>query len=433
MIFNQMYSQNSWWPLGPNDSKGDVPIFSGTTYVLSAVADDNTLYAMNLEGYSRVLQVKKYSQGQWQNVGNDIGLVADSNCSIAAFNNNIYVAYHDYYGGYLHVKKFVNDKWVSLPIVREKVTKISLDIDSAGNPHVVYNKLNDPYYQLNYLWYDGSSWKGRGLGLATTQGKNPILKINRSVPNEFYVAFNQGQGNIRILRNSTNGQEDIVNGYIGTGSFDLDIANGNLYIGITSLNSSSSYETRVKKYSLNTWSELGNLGFTASQYLRSNLKIHNNKPYLFFSTDFEGNKASLVEFDGQNWNYLSLNQTFNPNRLNQYSTPNLVFTNNVPVVLYYNERGESFAKYYGKLDALSTDDSYNSENSKVLIYPNPVTKDLYFTKNITSASVFSLDGKKLNINFLNRTMDLSSLKKGTYILKIVNLDGNIQTQKIIKK
>ena len=76
---------------------------------------------------------------------------------------------------------------------------------------------------------------------------------------------------------------------------------------------------------------------------------------------------------------------------------------------------------FGTLSALK---ETSSQESQILLYPNP-SKDIIFLKNIsvneTNVSVFSLDGAcvlSVKISDVDNGVDVSSLSKGIYVLKI---------------
>jgi len=84
----------------------------------------------------------------------------------------------------------------------------------------------------------------------------------------------------------------------------------------------------------------------------------------------------------------------------------------------------------GAIDAVNT----VSDNESV-IYPNPATNGFYVkTANPTSVTLFALSGEKLwtkNIS-VDKYLDISSLPKGMYIVKLVTENG-ITEQKVMKQ
>jgi hypothetical protein len=71
-------------------------------------------------------------------------------------------------------------------------------------------------------------------------------------------------------------------------------------------------------------------------------------------------------------------------------------------------------------------------NNKLIIYPNPIRKTINFSKEVKSAGIYSLDGRKIMIGIQGKSSDLSKLDKGTYIIKGVDKEGQAFSEKVIK-
>lgn len=76
-------------------------------------------------------------------------------------------------------------------------------------------------------------------------------------------------------------------------------------------------------------------------------------------------------------------------------------------------------------------------NSDFSFYPNP-TKDwitISSEKEIKSVSIFDLSGKLISTQakLIDKKIDLSNLKNGSYLLKIILENGQIETFKVLKK
>lgn len=79
-----------------------------------------------------------------------------------------------------------------------------------------------------------------------------------------------------------------------------------------------------------------------------------------------------------------------------------------------------------------------SESSKteyhISIYPNPA-KDVVFVKSekqITKIELYDFSGKKLK-EYTSKEMNISSLKRGNYLIKIKDKEGNTQTKNLVKE
>ena len=82
---------------------------------------------------------------------------------------------------------------------------------------------------------------------------------------------------------------------------------------------------------------------------------------------------------------------------------------------------------------LATDDLSNIKNN-ISIYPNPA-KDVVFVKSetpITKIELYDFSGKKIKES-ASKEMNISSLERGNYLVKITDKEGNTQTKSLIKE
>ncbi|RXM39881.1 hypothetical protein BOQ62_09105 [Chryseobacterium sp. CH21] len=83
---------------------------------------------------------------------------------------------------------------------------------------------------------------------------------------------------------------------------------------------------------------------------------------------------------------------------------------------------------------LGTNETTKTRTNNLSIYPNPTKGEVNIKvdKKIKSTSVIDLSGKIIRINNSGST-DISSLSKGTYLLKVDFADGTSTTEKVIKQ
>ncbi len=82
---------------------------------------------------------------------------------------------------------------------------------------------------------------------------------------------------------------------------------------------------------------------------------------------------------------------------------------------------------------LATSESSKTENY-ISIYPNPA-KDVVFVKSekqITKIELYDFSGKKLK-EYTSKEINISSLKRGNYLIKITDKEGNTQTKNFVKE
>lgn len=97
------------------------------------------------------------------------------------------------------------------------------------------------------------------------------------------------------------------------------------------------------------------------------------------------------------------------------------------------------SKYKFTTGTLNIDD-FNVDNTKIILYPNPTSDEVNITingfKNVASITLIDISGKVLmsqdNPNQKNNfKMDLSSISKGTYMVKVLFTDNTVETKKLI--
>ncbi|MBV8326937.1 T9SS type A sorting domain-containing protein [Chryseobacterium sp.] len=76
----------------------------------------------------------------------------------------------------------------------------------------------------------------------------------------------------------------------------------------------------------------------------------------------------------------------------------------------------------------------SAKKASLEIYPNPTKGEISIKadKNIKSSSIFDVSGKLL-LQTDHETANISSLPKGTYLIKVVFADGTSSTRKVIKE
>lgn len=62
-----------------------------------------------------------------------------------------------------------------------------------------------------------------------------------------------------------------------------------------------------------------------------------------------------------------------------------------------------------------------------------ILKFIYFNTEIKSISIFSIDGKLMSSYLYAKKVDVSSLSKGTYIIKAIDENNFSFTEKLIKQ
>ena len=82
---------------------------------------------------------------------------------------------------------------------------------------------------------------------------------------------------------------------------------------------------------------------------------------------------------------------------------------------------------------INTTGSISDVQNIVTIYPNPTTDVIFFEGNVQSVKLFDVLGAQMNVMFDNNKMDINTLSQGVYVAQITLNNGEIVTQRIIKK
>jgi uncharacterized delta-60 repeat protein len=92
--------------------------------------------------------------------------------------------------------------------------------------------------------------------------------------------------------------------------------------------------------------------------------------------------------------------------------------------------GGSFALARYTFDNLAAT-SFTKIKSLSLV-PNPANDFINFGKEIVSVQVYTIDGKNIDFDFINNSIDVSRLSKGIYLVIGKNEDGDVFENKLIK-
>ena len=82
---------------------------------------------------------------------------------------------------------------------------------------------------------------------------------------------------------------------------------------------------------------------------------------------------------------------------------------------------------------LSTIDTENL-NKKIILYPNPVKNILHFSEEVSIVKITDLSGKMVKqTSVLGKSIDVSTLSRGNYIITIMTKSGKVITRKLMKE
>ncbi len=163
--------------------------------------------------------------------------------------------------------------------------------------------------------------------------------------------------------------------------------------------------------------------------------------YVINSIDYDFEMVEGVEWTIDEWYNIRIE--INPDEIKYYFNNELVYTgenyNSVEIAgfnMLHNNYGGS--AYYDNF-LISTENMNVNDliSNSLKVYPNPVKDILNIeipsNKKIKDIDIFSLTGEKLMHSAAVESLNLNQLSKGIYILKVTTENGQILTQKIIKR
>lgn len=159
--------------------------------------------------------------------------------------------------------------------------------------------------------------------------------------------------------------------------------------------------------------------------------VYNNA--LFFSAENSGNSLNgwrIYTSDGTENNTLPITPPdYFTTESRDYGAPMIPYNN---YLYFYADTGTEYGLY--KMDITAYNLGTNENSTKpALFYPNPTNGKIYTDAALQSISVYSLKGEMIykseNLNEVN----LASFPTGIYLVKSVNAEGIINTQRIIRE
>lgn len=435
------YDGTNWITLGDESLSGNS---KSEHFSMTIAGDDTPFFAYHTKDDTDIV-VKKWNGVLWENLSDETLTPTQSvPRTIATDVNNIpYVLYRNWNTKKLSVKKLIANNWVSVgeetfTTVQDGTAEAQLVIDNLGVLYVAIKSVYNGVTKLKFYKNTGGNWvlmnfqpfihTNSDLGFTIGNDNRPVI---------VYLDANvAGKLVVRKL-DPTGLQWELV----GDG-IQLTANPAYIYIALDSQNVpyisyagfASAMQVGVYKFFAGAWQAVGtNL---PSQYIELPRVVidKTDVPHLVYhDRDAENpGKMTVRKLEGSNWNVLG-SAKFSASKANQIAMPYLGFTsNNVPII-GYSCLGY-FAKFFGEENALSITNNPIDQN-KLTLYPNPVSSLLHIKSDlvIQNIRIFDFTGKQMDLkNFDDKTVDVSALQDGIYIIEIQTNTTKF-TSKFIKK
>lgn len=151
--------------------------------------------------------------------------------------------------------------------------------------------------------------------------------------------------------------------------------------------------------------------------------IYNNTLY-FVAGSSVGSRVLWKTTDGTEASTVSISGVLNPNYL--------TVSNGILYFSAYASSGSVGTELYRFDMQLGTDET--SKTKQIMLYPNPVKDILNFSEEVSNVKVADLSGKIVKqVSTKGKTVDISTLPKGVYIISATTKEGKANHQKIIKE
>lgn len=431
----QKKTVSGWEMLGVESDMIASTTSSGSEYrKYTALAISNYLPIVTYKNTKLVVKESNIN-GVWSNVGGDsVSEEYISNAKIETDSQgNTYIAYLNVESGssqsLLTVKKRVGNIWELVGPLNFSLTA-SIKMDFKINHQ---NELYVAYKSGRVQKFNGTSWEFVG-GTAYAYDNDVQLAFNGN--DQPYIIYDGATGPVVKTFNGLSwieiGSESLSPyTYVTQPQIAIDASN-NIIIAFVD----TTQKIHVMTWNGTSWVQLGQEIITNTGYGKNFLSLAidlNNVPHIMFNRLYNNFRkmANVYKFEGASWEPLGI-PDFSSGDVTE---GNIVFTNNnIPVVTYCSLNG-IYIKYYGGEEALLSTNQYQSTTtSSVVISPNPVQYNFSINSNkkVESIAIFDLTGKKVFSSKETKDVNISSLMKGIYLIKI-KTDMGVYSNKIFKK
>jgi N-acetylneuraminic acid mutarotase len=287
-----------------------------------------------------------------------------------------------------------------------------------------------------YLNFDTKDGYNNGATLQPYLITNWTGNITTSTKVLLYgnIAFGSTAG---IAANYTNSGNILLNGDLSNFRIAFKYTGGYTPLRTTSfqIDNVRVYKTTISnniyKYSFsdgsNAWVTLNTL---LPQSLSAYAVASDGFAKAYITGDYN-NQTFTGVFDGVNETFTTLTQT---NMLGRRHHNSEIFNNNLYIM------GGNTDSFIGSVtestqsvDLATLSSIEFASNTEFRISPNPATDLITINDEIETLSIYTIDGKKIEIQNLNNTINISHLSKGLYVVIGENKNGNAFKAKLIKK
>ncbi len=409
------YENGQWSDVGTFGKFGSVPKL--------AVNSENVLYISYIDfDENNYYFVERFINGEWERVGTGhVTAGGGSWARITIDENDVpYVSWVDFYaGGLMYVSKLVGDLWVKLggQAVSDEIAVYyyqDVAVDSDGNVYLAYCAHQTQY--LTVFRYNGTQWELLGDNIA--DGPIKGLDVALDSQQNFYVSYSDSNMESKISVMKYDGEEW---DYVGQRAFSE--AGSDSYQSLTML-----YDSPCVVFT--------DLGFgykTSAMYYKASVMLY---PPTNLTAEIVNEDDAVISWNAPQQGTPTSYKVYR-NDVVVKTTSELTFTDEdltsgthrYTVTAVYEE-GES-----SPVGPVSVEVTVSiNENNEVafVVYPNPA-KNYVMIESIKEAEVriYSINGQMVSEQTISEgvnTIDISNLNAGMYFMNVNN-----SMIKIVKK
>ena len=409
------YENNQWSDVGTFGKVGGVPKL--------AVNSQNVLYISYIDyGENNYYFVERFINNEWERVGSgQVTAGGGSWARITIDKNDVpYVSWVDFYaGGLMYVSKLVGDLWIKIggqTVSNDIAVYYYQDVivDNNGNIYLAYCAHQTQY--LTVFRYNGTEWEMLGNNIAG----GPIKGLDVALDSEqnFYVSYSDSSMESKMSVMKFDGEEW---SYVGQRGFSE--ASSDSYQSLTML-----YDAPCVVYTdIAMGYKASSMYFKSTTFLYPPTNItaeivDEDDAVISWEAPQQGTPTSYKVYRNNNSIASTSNMT--------YTDENLASGTHRYTVTAVYEDGES--SHAGPVTVEVTVSINENNEVAFVVYPNPA-ENYVVIETIKEAEVriYSINGQMVssqNISEGVNTIDISSLNAGMYFMNV-----NDSMVKIVKK
>jgi hypothetical protein len=287
------------------------------------------------------------SFSQWQQLGSsNLTSTVTDNLSLDVDNSGtLYCSYKPFSDNLLYVKKYVQGNWeqVGSSASLEPIGEGNMVVGIDGLPVVVYRNYND---SIVVRKFNGNDWQTVGNG-PFAKGDYPRIEVNEA--NMIHVVFNNKAvfpWGTSVYKFEGGNWVPVHAMYVeNLQSSFTDIAFDSNDLPIVSFRRESTGQMSVFRSNGSNWEPYGNILFTPENVFFCRLVLDNNDvPYVTFSESGLDNAGSVMSLNGSSWQYVDV-PGFTIDAIDY--APMVFNTENIPHIAYQNGSSTKLMRYNG--------------------------------------------------------------------------------------